>query len=215
MRLTCPNCGATYALAAETLPQGGSHVQCGACHTRWFFRPDRPVPVDLSEDQIVARLEGRGSRAVTTGDNDAPKAEPPGAAPIAFPGPSRPRPPASQPTAPLQDATVGGAVGTAAGPGPTPLRPRPSAERAAPEPSLSPVAATPAPAAAPGRRALGAVAALTIAALGLAAYIQADALAARLPVATAALATYAEAVDAGRDWIEARLGPARDRLLGG
>ncbi len=55
MRLTCPNCGAEYEAPAEMIPGTGRHVQCSACHTRWFTRPM------LSEDQILQRLENRST----------------------------------------------------------------------------------------------------------------------------------------------------------
>jgi predicted Zn finger-like uncharacterized protein len=58
MRLTCPNCGAEYEAPRSMMPAGGRHVQCSACHTRWFARADsRP---QLTEDQIIRKLESRG-----------------------------------------------------------------------------------------------------------------------------------------------------------
>ena len=55
MRLTCPNCGAEYDVSDGMVPSAGRHVQCTACHTRWFVRG---VPgVGLTEDQILRRLE--------------------------------------------------------------------------------------------------------------------------------------------------------------
>ncbi|MER2507411.1 MAG: zinc-ribbon domain-containing protein, partial [Amaricoccus sp.] len=59
MRLTCPNCGAEYEVPEGQIPAGGKHVQCTACHTRWFARAAQAA---LSEDQILARLETRGAR---------------------------------------------------------------------------------------------------------------------------------------------------------
>jgi predicted Zn finger-like uncharacterized protein len=58
MRLTCPTCGAIYEPPEGLLPSAGGHVQCSACHTRWFFRPARPAPA-MTEDQILERLETR------------------------------------------------------------------------------------------------------------------------------------------------------------
>ncbi len=60
MRLKCPNCGAEYDVAASMIPQGGRHVQCTACHTRWFVSP--PQGPDPSEDRIIERLEAWSSR---------------------------------------------------------------------------------------------------------------------------------------------------------
>ena len=60
MRLKCPSCGAEYEVAAHLIPQGGRHVQCTACHTRWFVNPaQEPEP---SEDRIIERLEAWSSR---------------------------------------------------------------------------------------------------------------------------------------------------------
>lgn len=56
MRLTCPSCGAEYEAPADLIPGTGRHVQCSACHTRWFTRPM------LSEDQILQRLENRSGQ---------------------------------------------------------------------------------------------------------------------------------------------------------
>lgn len=57
MRLTCPECGADYEAPDSEIPTEGRHVQCTACHTRWFAR--RPPAEDVSEDEIIARLESR------------------------------------------------------------------------------------------------------------------------------------------------------------
>lgn len=63
MRLTCPNCAAEYEIAAHLVPPDGRHVQCTACHTRWFARPAaEPAPAPASaedEDAILRRLEAR------------------------------------------------------------------------------------------------------------------------------------------------------------
>lgn len=57
MRLTCPSCGAQYEAPEGMVPAEGRHVQCSACHTRWFARgAARPA---FSEDQILRRLESR------------------------------------------------------------------------------------------------------------------------------------------------------------
>ncbi|MFB2594918.1 zinc-ribbon domain-containing protein [Paracoccus sp. p4-l81] len=38
MRLTCPNCGAQYALADGVIPTEGRDVECSACNHIWFQR---------------------------------------------------------------------------------------------------------------------------------------------------------------------------------
>lgn len=74
MRLTCPNCGAEYDVPEGLIPPAGKHVQCTACHTRWFMRGQ--AREELSEDQILRKLETRGP---------GPKAGASAAAPIPFP----------------------------------------------------------------------------------------------------------------------------------
>ncbi|MEO1549272.1 MAG: zinc-ribbon domain-containing protein [Pseudomonadota bacterium] len=36
MRLVCPKCGASYAVAAELIPEDGRDVQCASCNHVWF-----------------------------------------------------------------------------------------------------------------------------------------------------------------------------------
>ncbi|WP_424932852.1 zinc finger domain-containing protein [Amaricoccus macauensis] len=71
MRLICPKCGAEYEPPRNMMPSGGRHVQCSACHTRWFAR-DEGKPM-LTEDQIIARLESRTPNLRVV---DEPKAAP-------------------------------------------------------------------------------------------------------------------------------------------
>jgi predicted Zn finger-like uncharacterized protein len=65
MRLTCPNCGAEYEVPDGLVPEGGKHVQCTDCDTRWFVRGGRDALV--SEDQLIERLEKWRPRLVATG----------------------------------------------------------------------------------------------------------------------------------------------------
>lgn len=62
MRLSCPNCDQTYDVPKGALPPAGQHVQCSACHTRWFARGQAPA-AKLSEDEILANLDARRSGA--------------------------------------------------------------------------------------------------------------------------------------------------------
>lgn len=70
MRLTCPNCGAEYEVPDNLVPEGGKHVQCTDCDTRWFVRGGRDAVV--SEDQLIDRLEKWRPRLVTTGGAATP-----------------------------------------------------------------------------------------------------------------------------------------------
>lgn len=69
MRLTCPNCAARYEVADGMIAPGGQHVQCTACHTRWYARPPADV-AQLAEEAIIARLEARGGRGPRPGSGD-------------------------------------------------------------------------------------------------------------------------------------------------
>lgn len=78
MRLSCPNCNQTYHLPDGALPQAGQHVQCSACHTRWFAKGRAPAP-KLSEEEILANLDARrGGRklSLVAGAATAPARDP-------------------------------------------------------------------------------------------------------------------------------------------
>ena len=55
MRLTCPNCGAEYDVADGMVPAAGRHVQCTACHTRWFVARRPGAGADRGPDPAPAR----------------------------------------------------------------------------------------------------------------------------------------------------------------
>jgi predicted Zn finger-like uncharacterized protein len=40
MRLTCPNCAASYEIKAEALGPSGRTVRCASCGTKWFAAPE-------------------------------------------------------------------------------------------------------------------------------------------------------------------------------
>lgn len=87
MRLTCPKCGAEYEVPEGLVPEGGKHVQCTDCDTRWFVRGGRNAVV--SEDQLIERLENWRPRLVAGAASVAPTeaetaeaAAPPAPAPV-------------------------------------------------------------------------------------------------------------------------------------
>jgi len=47
MRLVCPNCGATYEVPDDVIPDGGRDVQCSNCSNTWF---QLPAGAELEED---------------------------------------------------------------------------------------------------------------------------------------------------------------------
>ena len=215
MRLTCPNCGAEYETPEGLIPAGGKHVQCTACHTRWFARGAQAA---LSEDQILARLETRGARPrptlvmVPEPEPETPPAAPehdgapdPKAAPElsveseAEPGPE----PDIRPALVVAPASPALVLTPAAAPGPdlaTPPRDtgRLRLDTVAPEPPA------PAPVSRFGR---GFGVAMALVAVAAAAYVWRAPLAATTPSAAPALRAYGDAVDAARDWIDQRLNP--------
>ncbi len=69
MLITCPSCAARYDVPDTLIAANGRHVQCTACHTRWFERPSAGSQSAASmENEILARLEARGgtrSRVIT------------------------------------------------------------------------------------------------------------------------------------------------------
>ncbi len=44
MRLTCPACGARYAVADDAIPPQGRAVQCSACQAEWRAKPEAAAP---------------------------------------------------------------------------------------------------------------------------------------------------------------------------
>lgn len=212
MRLTCPNCGATYEVENWLVPAAGSHVQCSACHTRWFARPPHPEPERLSEEQIIARLETRTQRPrLATAQGEAqpvviPPAAPPAVAPPAV-APDVVAPDVVQTVDARKSRPEDGRRGELLHLASTPLRPRPGAGAGS-----APSTRNEAPAKRPrGRFGSGFALAVALAAAGLAMYLAADRLRTAAPALAPALDGYASLVDAARDGIEAGLGPLRDR----
>lgn len=226
MRLNCPNCAAAYEVASELIPPRGTHVQCTACHTRWFARDGLQAPGQ--EEQIIRRLEARrsGPRAVpeqasaqaVNVDKDfvwESQADPEPPAPAAAapatasdPGaqtdaPDDPRAPAF-PAGTVGDPTVPAPPAVAANnpAGPT-LEPAPSAaasSEAAPAPA-APIE----PARGKGNRfGLGLLCALAPCAVAAGIYLGADRLAEAVPGVAPLIDGYARAIDSARDRIAGR-----------
>ena len=199
MRLTCPNCDAEYEVPDGMMPATGRHVQCTACHTRWFARgsaADAP-----SEEQILTRLETRASRPALVASEE-PAAPAPAAPVVTLHRTAEPvEPPVSRPAKPAERPAV--------------TRPAPvSASGPAPRLDLDAAPTTPAPPppAARGRFGVGLAAALLLFLLALCAYDFRRDIAAKVPETGLALDSYAEVVDDLRDRIERHLAPVRDRI---
>ena len=199
MRLTCPNCDAEYEVPDGMMPAAGRHVQCTACHTRWFARGSAaPAP---SEEQILTRLETRAPRPALVA-SDEPTAPAPAAPVVALRRTAEPvAPPASRPAKPAERPAV--------------TRPAAvSATRPAPRLDLDAAPATPAPPPPPaprGRFGVGLAAAVLLFLLALGAYDFRRDIAARVPEAGRP-STPTPRVDDLRDRIERHLAPVRDRI---
>ncbi|HET9068966.1 MAG TPA: zinc-ribbon domain-containing protein [Amaricoccus sp.] len=199
MRLKCPNCGAEYEVSEGMIPPAGRHVQCTACHTRWFVRG--APGGGMTEDQILRRLEtwSPGPRPVPapaaagSAASAGPEPEPEPPAPVVVHLPPRPAAPAK----PAERPAVARPAPLSA-----PARPQPAPRLDLGEPAPPPIA-TPAPAR--SRFVHGFLLGLVLAALALAAYLWREPIAARMPRAAPALAAYGEAVDHWRGEIEREL----------
>jgi len=221
MRLTCPKCSAQYDVADGMIPGTGRHVQCSACHTRWFVH-GRGRTVQ-SEAQIIHRLEAWRPRPVAVPDPvpdpapaPLPVAEPASGAaiePIAEIGPEvaapvsaapepfvwEEPPPWPQPSVPPevqrpQPLTAGAAELDPALA--TPRRP----------PLTLDVADMPAEVETPPRRGrfwLGLVLALIVVGLCFLGYIAEDEIAVRIPVLAPALAAFTDWIDGLRESLAA------------
>ncbi|MFO1144606.1 MAG: zinc-ribbon domain-containing protein [Amaricoccus sp.] len=215
MLLNCPNCHAEYDVPDGMIPAAGRHVQCSACHTRWFVAGAPRVL--LTEEQILHRLESWTPRprplaaapkpapeVVDPPDEEAGPAEPPlpPPTPIRRVAPAKPgeRPTVDRPAvvAPVDTAGVPASV--------APLRPALRLDL-----DSAPVAAPPAPR---SRFGAGLLLAVLLAALAFAAYQQRSMLAAGVPAAAPALEAYGDAVDDARTAVEAQLAPLRKAIEG-
>jgi len=226
MRLTCPTCGAIYEPPEGLLPSVGSHVQCTACHTRWFFRPARPAPA-MSEDQILARLETRRPDLTLAGQGAQAAPEgPPGDAATGGAPREPERAPEAEPPAPppgprrrldLTGREVGGAAEPVHGPAalpaeadtPGPLRPTVAAARPVQRVEIGAETR-----AGRNRFAIGLTLGLLLGAGALGLYRYGEPIGAKLPAAVPMLDAYDGHVASLRERIEAGLGPLRDRLTG-
>ena len=218
MRQTCPNCGAEYDVPEGMVPGAGRHVQCSACHTRWFVRGSaRPA---ASEEQILARLENwqpRPRPVIVPVPADATATTPPAARPRPV-EPLRVVSPAAVSEEIPEETDAGGVLTldrtlrdpatrpaerpTLAQPSPVgggPVRPAPRLDLDQPRPA-------PAPPAPPESRFVRGFLFVVIPALiAFGVYRFADPLAAAVPAAEPALDAYAATIDGWRAAIEQRI----------
>ncbi len=87
MRVTCPACGARYAVDDDAIPAGGRMVQCSACQAEWRAQR-QPAPGALAAPAIAQAESAQAESAQAAGGQAA------GARPVAAPAdpPVRPQP---------------------------------------------------------------------------------------------------------------------------
>ena len=215
MLINCPNCGAEYEVAEGMIPPAGRHVQCSACHTRWFVA-GRPRAM-LTEEQVLHRLETWSPKPIPLSP-EAEGTEPgedadPEAGAVAPPEPEPAPAPEPAPVVPIRSAAP-------SKPGETPTVARPAAVSGAPAPvrqalrlQVPEAAALAPPPARRSRFGLGLILALVLAGAAFVAYLRQVELAAAVPAATPAIAAYGEMTDDLRDEIDADLvQPVREAL---
>jgi len=238
MRLTCPNCGADYDVPGGMVPGAGRHVQCSACHTRWFVRGSALAAA--SEEQILTRLESWRPRPVAVpAPEPAARAGAEGAA-VTHPRPAEPLRVVPTTTADNDTAPVVAAAGAEPAPAPESAAARPSAPpppsrerpakpadrpsvtrptpvpdapvRPAPRLDLHGSRAQPEPAPPPRSRFLHGLLLVLIAALiAFGTYRFADPIAATVPAAAPAFEAYAGTIDGWREDVERLIAPYRSR----
>ncbi len=67
MRLTCPNCGAQYEVAADVIPENGRDVQCSSCGNTWFQNSEKSenIAAEAPEKQPEPEMTAETSEAET------------------------------------------------------------------------------------------------------------------------------------------------------
>ncbi len=233
MRLTCPNCGAQYAVDPAVIPADGRDVQCSSCGHTWFqLHPDAEL-VPLAEPRIeealprrapdpealnILREEAERERAARAAARASLETQ--GELDMAEPAPAPP------PSAATPEPAAGSRPRGHSAPVPSELGDPSDDERAhRPAPrrkvlpdieeinsTLDDPAADPAPAATAARlarerqgRRLGfGLAVGFFAALALL-YVQGPRIASAVPAFAPALDSYVAAIDGGRRWLDGAL----------
>lgn len=119
MRITCPNCGAQYAVDARLIPDEGRDVQCSSCGHTWFqLHPDAqlepeeppveetlprrtpdPEAINILREEAERERLARAAAAHPLESQSELAMEPP-----ARPRPSVPDPHESRPTSPAHES---------------------------------------------------------------------------------------------------------------
>ncbi|MCC7320812.1 MAG: zinc-ribbon domain-containing protein [Rubellimicrobium sp.] len=98
MRITCPNCGAQYEVAADAIPPAGRDVQCSACSHVWLEGGEGPALPETAEPAPPEAKPETGTGAASQEEAEpqvepAPQEEPEAQeepAPLSVPPPHRP-----------------------------------------------------------------------------------------------------------------------------
>lgn len=232
MRLTCPNCGAQYAVDPAVIPAEGRDVQCSSCGHTWFqlhpeaalAPPDEP-PVEETlprrqpdpEVMSILREEARRERAAREAAREATPLESQGE--LDIPEPARAAPLIPSEGRPGLQAVAASAAAAGIGALSDDERAHQPAPRRKVLPDIEEINSTlddheadPMPVATAARQArerqgrrLGfGLAVGFFAALGML-YVQGPRIAEAVPAFAPALDAYVAAVDGGRRWLDGAL----------
>lgn len=99
MRLICPNCGATYEVAADAIPEPGRDVQCSNCAHTWFETPGASEARERGEEpEVVSQPEPMPDDEANTEEvTEQPAGDPP--------QPAEPEPTAQEDPHPEEEET--------------------------------------------------------------------------------------------------------------
>jgi len=189
MRVTCPACGARYAVDDDAIPAGGRMVQCSACQAEWRAQR-QPAPGALAAPAIAQAESAQAESAqAESAQAESAQAESAQAESAQAAGPQAAGPQAA------------GARPVAA-PADPPVRPQPAAMIASLENDAT-----------PARRGGFFTGFIVVALLALAAvtlYAKHAAIATAAPAAAEPLGAYVAAVDQGRAWLAETVARLRD-----
>jgi len=194
MRVTCPACGARYAVDDDAIPAGGRMVQCSACQAEWRAQR-QPAPGALAAPAI-AQAESAQAESAQAESAQAESAQAESAQAESAQAES------AQAAGPQAAGPQAAGARPVAAPADPPVRPQPAAMIASLENH-----------AAPARRGgffagFIVVALLTLAAVTL--YAKHAAIATAAPAAAEPLGAYVAAVDQGRAWLAETVARLRD-----
>ena len=194
MRVTCPACGARYAVDDGAIPAGGRMVQCSACQAEWRAQR-QPAPGALAAPAI-AQAESAQAESAQAESAQAESAQAESAQAESAQAES------AQAAGPQAAGPQAAGARPVAAPADPPVRPQPAAMIASLENDAT-----------PARRGGFFTGFIVVALLALAAvtlYAKHAAIATAAPAAAEPLGAYVAAVDQGRAWLAETVARLRD-----